>query len=267
MISVVAQSSQTYSFLASPRKTDGADNSFGELLPAAETEDQKLLKNAPDKWVTEPGISSHAINAAAAYLRDELGIDVSKIEPTHEITPEQMDWLRSRHDFSTMQRYVRYQFVNDSGITQIETKSTAEFSNFLGDLMYLGIYTEQELKVDLWVEPVDTRPGANCVISDDFFNSLNSDNSLMGTARAFVSHLENMWNFYNERSKGALAVEGDAEFAELIKEHYLPLQRDFLDMLEKLFGNKEEFFPEGGAVPAIEDASAKLKEDFGRGAV
>lgn len=257
MISVVAQSSQTYSFLASPRKTDGADNSFDELLPAAETEDQKLMKNAPDKWVTEPGIAHNAVKAAVEYRESELGIKVT--EPTHELTPAQREWLYSRHDFSTMKTHVYYSYEYE-GTTQYRSKATAEYSNFLADLAYLGIYSADEF---IHTAPIDTRPGGYSTLTEYANKLWGLDNSLMGTARAFVSHLENMWNFYNERSKGVLAVEGDAEYAELIKEHYLPLQRDFLDMLEKLFGNDEEFLPDSGAVPPIEDVSEKMKEDFG----
>ncbi len=263
MIGVVTQSSRTYSFMASSPKTDGADNAFGELLPTAETTEERLMKNAPDKWVSEAGFSADAIEAAAAFMRDELGVDVSKIEPSHEITPEQMNWLRSRHNFSAMRRYETYSFKNDGGQTQYGFKSTPEYSNFMGDLMYLGIYSKQELTVDLWVEPFDTRTGANSVLSGYVLNSLNSDNSLLGTARAFVSHLENMWSFYNERSKGAFAVEGDAEFAALIKEHYLPINQQFFEFIDKLIGNNDEPLPQNSAVPPIEDVSKKLKDDFG----
>ncbi len=260
MIGIVEQSSMTYYFSGSFQKKDDEDNSFGELLSDVADD---LLKNAPDKWVTEAGFTADAIEAAAAFMRDELGIDASKIEPTHEITPEQMDWLRSRHDFSAMQRYETYSFVNDSGQTQYGFKATPEYSNFMGDLMYIGAYTKVELTVELWVEPIDTRPGGYVsVISEHLSDYIGG--SPLDFSRALVSNFEKMFNFYDERSKGANAVEGDAAFAELIKEHFLPLQKDFLDLLEKLFDNKESSLPDSGAVPTIEDATEKLKEDFGR---
>ncbi len=259
MISVVEQSSVTYYFSGSFQKKDGEDSSFSELLADAADD---LLKNAPEKWVTEAGFAADAIEAAAAFMRDELGIDASEIEPAHEITPEQMDWLRSRHDLSAMQRYETYSFVNDGGQTQYGFKATPEYSNFMGDLMYIGAYTKVELTVELWVEPIDTRPGGYVSVISERLDHIGS--SPLDFSRAMVSSLEKMWGFYDERSKGADAVEGDAEFAELIKEHFLPLQRDFLDLLEKLFNNEEEVLPDSGAIPAIEDATEKLKEDFGR---
>ncbi len=75
------------------RKADSDD--FTDKLEGQET-DKGENKLPPEKWVTEAGFSADAVKAAAAFMQDELGIDVSKIEPTHEITSEQMDWLCSR---------------------------------------------------------------------------------------------------------------------------------------------------------------------------
>lgn len=251
---------ESYHFAAmGARKADGGN--FTDKLEGQGT-DKEVNKLPPEKWVTEVGFSANAVKAAAAFMQDELGIDVSKIEPTHEITPEQMDWLRSRHDFSTMRHTEMYSFTNDGGQTQYGFKSTPEYSNFLCDLMYLGVYTEQELTVGLWVEPIDTRPdsygGAISEHLSDYIGGSSFDFS-----RALVSNLENMWNFYNERSKGAFAVEGDTEFAALIKEHYLPLQKQFSELLDKLFKNSNEDVPRNIVNPPIEDVSEKLKEDFG----
>lgn len=219
-------------------------------------------KLPPKKWVTQAGFSADAVKAAAMFMRDELGIDVSKIEPTHEITPEQMNWLRSRHDFSSMRHTEMYSFKNDGGQTQYGFKSTPEYSNFLGDLMYLGIYSEQELTVGMWVEPIDTRPDSfGSAISNHLSDYIGS--SPFDFSRAMVSNLENMWNFYNERSKGAFAVEGDTEFADLIKELYLPLQKQFFELLDKLFKSNNEDILQHTVNPPIEDISEKLKEDFG----
>ncbi len=241
------------------RKADSGD--FAGMLECREI-DKGENKLPPEKWVTGAGFSADAVKAAAAFMRDELGVDVSKIEPTHEITPEQMDWLRSRHDFSTMRHTEMYSFKNDGGQTQYGFKSTPEYSNFLGDLMYLGIYTEQELTVGLWVEPIDTRPDSySGVISEHLSDHIGG--SPFDLSRAMVSNLENMWNFYNERSKGAFAVEGDTEFAALINEHYLPLQKQFLELLDKLFKNSNDDVSQNIVSPPIKDASEKLKEDFG----
>lgn len=243
-------------------RTSKADT--GDFMTALDnlTANKEENKMPPEQWVTAAGFSADAVKAAADFMRNELGIDVSKIKPTHEITPEQMEWLSSRHDFSSMRHYETYSFKNESGQTQYEFKSTPEYSNFLGDLMYLGVYTEQELTVDLWVEPIDTRAGGyDNVISTHLSDYIGG--SPLDFSQAMVSNLENMWNFYNERSSGAFAVEGDAEFAELIKEHYLPLQKQFFELLDKLFNSSDEDISRNITEPPIEDISEKLKEDFG----
>lgn len=248
-----------YNFAATgTKKSEGID--FADVL-ASQVNVKGENKLPPEKWVTDEGYSADAVKAAAEFMREELGIDVSKIEPTHEITAEQMEWLMSRHDFSTMRQTVMYSFKNEAGQTQYGFKSTPEYSNFLGDLMYLGIYSEQELTVDLWVEPIDTRPDSyGGVISEHLSDYMGG--SALDFSRAVASELDNMWNFYNERSKGAFAVEGDAELAALIKEHYFLLQNQFLELLDKCFKDGERDIPQNIVNPQIEDASAKIVEEF-----
>lgn len=249
----------SYRFSATGTKKSDSIDFTGTLVNQTNAKDENKLP--PEKWVTDAGYSADAVKAAAAFMRDELGIDVSKIEPTHEITSEQMEWLRSRHDFSSMRQTVMYSFKNEAGQTQYGFKSTPEYSNFLGDLMYLGIYSEQELTVDLWVEPIDTRPGSySGVISEHLSDYIGG--SAIDFSRALVSNLDNMWNFYNERSKSIFAVEGDTEFAALIKENFLPLQKQFLELLDKLFKSSDEDVLQNTVNPTIEDATEKLKEDF-----
>lgn len=258
MIGSVISEYRSYSVFIGEVKSEGSDGSFGDAL--AEAAENDLMKNAPDKWVTEAGLLSDAMKKAEEYMRNELGINVGEIEPTHELSPEQKEWLSSRHDFSTMQRYVRYSFVNDSGITQIATKSTAEYSNFVADLVYLGVFTQKDM-VDMWTEPIDTRPGVHQAILSDRLGG--GENDILSAADMFVKHLEKMFNFYDKRSKDpARAVNGDAEFAELFRRQ-LALPKLFLKLLDELFGSSDEELPQSSAVPPIEDASGKLKEDFG----
>ncbi len=254
MIGSVTYSGQPYGVLPVYSKPESSNHSFDETLVV--TEEERLLKNALDKWVTEPGIAHNAVCAAVEYRRSELGI--MDTEPTHELTPTQREWLSSRHDFSTMKTSVRYSY-DYGGTTQYCTRATPEYSNFLADLAYLGVYSADEF---IHTSPLDTRPGGYSTLID-YVNDVWSDNSLMGTARAFVSHLEKMWRFYDERSKSAFAVDGDAEFAELIKEQYLPINQQFFEFIDKLIRNDDEQLPQKNIALPIEDCSEKLKEDFG----
>lgn len=81
----------------------------------------------PDFWYTD-GISKSGVNAAEKFLRDN-GVDVEKIVPSHHITSEQMEWLKSRHDFSNMELQI----------------DSAECQNLWGDLIVLGVCTFDEI--------------------------------------------------------------------------------------------------------------------------
>lgn len=72
-----------------------------------------------------------------------------------------------------------------------------------------------------------------------------------------------MYDFYNERSKNPLlAIEGDAEFAALIKEHYLPIHQRFFEFIDELIGRNDEQIPQRSNYPTVEDCSERLKEDY-----
>ncbi len=261
--SVMSDYRANFLYSNTDKKTESADNSFGETL-AEMTADDTLMAKAPDKWVTEACFSWNVIKEALSFREKELGISEKDIEPTHELTPEQKAWLDQRHDFSSMRRYVPYSYKSSEGTIGYGYKSTAEYSNFLADIVYLGVFSYDDL-VNMWTEPIDTRPGSASSNSILLSGALGSENDLLSASRAFVSRLENMFEFYNSRSKDPhAAVEGDAEFALLIKEHFLPLPKLFSKMLEELFGDENAEMPRSSAVPPIEDASGKLKEDFGR---
>ena len=239
------------------KRAQSKEDTFSETLESSA--EDTLLANAPDKWVTEPGISFNAVKKALEYKKDTLGIEDS--EPTHELTAEQRDWLYSRHDLDSMQTYTGYSFVNDGGSTQYGVKATAEYSNFLADLAYLGVFSYDDL---IQTSPIDTRAGGNSVLSGYVAEMQSSSRGLLDTARMSVEHLENMFSFYSERSKDPLqAVSGDSEFAELIRQRYLPYSQQFFEFIDDLLGRDVEDVPQESAVPDIQDCSGKLAEDFG----
>ena len=83
----------------------------------------------PYKWRTDQ--PRNAIDIAVAYMRDTLGIDVESRVPTHEITGEQKEWLRSRHNLSKLHEY---------------SYASAERQNFLAELVYLNVMSVDEAK-------------------------------------------------------------------------------------------------------------------------
>lgn len=81
----------------------------------------------PDSWATK-GVAKSGVNAAEKFLR-ENGIDPENIVPSHNITSEQMEWLRSRHDLANMELHI----------------DTQECQDLYGDLIVLGVCTFDEI--------------------------------------------------------------------------------------------------------------------------
>lgn len=194
MIGNIARNNNIFTYSRVQSRARNNDNVFSEALETTDSAEDTLLASAPDKWVTEPGISFNAVKKALEYKKS-LGVEES--EPTHELTAEQKDWLYSRHDLGSMQTYTSYSFVNDGGSTQYGVKATAEYSNFLADLAYLGVFSYDDL---IQTSPLDTRPGGNSVLSGYVAEMQGSNYGLLDTARMSVEHLENMFSFYSERA-------------------------------------------------------------------
>ena len=165
--------------------------------------------------------------------------------PIRGITDVQIDWLRSRYDFSTMN--MKHTIFNDPKKGVGMYKETDEYGNFLADLIELGIYSEDEV-FDLKYRPMplDTRSD-NLPLQSKTKHHIEAipfnldDGSPLDYFRVYVSNLEERIGFYIERSKDpARAVEGDVEFAELIKNEYWVLNNGFLELLEKLFADEPD---------------------------
>ena len=258
MIGNIARNNNIFTYSRVQSRARNNDNVFSEALETTDSAEDTLLASAPDKWVTEPGISFNAVKKALEYKKS-LGIDDA--EPTHELTAEQMDWLYFFNDMVTMEIYTSYSFVNDGGSTQYGVKSTAEYSNFLADLAYLGVFSYDDL---IQTSPLDTRPGGNSVLSGYVAEMQGSNYGLLDTARMSVEHLENMFSFYSERAMDpSRAVSGDSEFAELIRQRYLPYRQRFFEFVDELLGRDVEAVPQESVVPDIQDCSGMLAEDFG----
>ena len=95
MIGNIARNNNIFTYSRVQSRARNNDNVFSEALETTDSAEDTLLASAPDKWVTEPGISFNAVKKALEYKKS-LGIDDA--EPTHELTAEQKDWLYSRHD-------------------------------------------------------------------------------------------------------------------------------------------------------------------------
>ena len=163
------------------------------------------------------------------------------IIPLHRITDEQLDWLRARYDFPTLMIYTGKSSVNENGILAGLYKETDEYVNFLDDLVYLGIYTEEDVyNIRYPTMPIDIRPKsrASTELHITPIPVAFGDIRLIDKVRDIVSTMNDEIEYYTARSQDPeRAVEGDIEFAESIKSSHLELHKGFLELLEKLLAN------------------------------
>ncbi|MDE7230172.1 MAG: hypothetical protein K2N56_06790 [Oscillospiraceae bacterium] len=166
--------------------------------------------------------------------------------PIRGISEDQINWLRGRYDFHTMKQSVVLAFTDEYGTTQYSYRTTPEYSSFLDDLSDLGVYSEAEMgEIRVRQLPLDTRPGSEetPLLGDIIVigETAPEGEGPLDSVRKFVARLENMIGFYEERAEDPFrAVKGDAEFAELIRERYLPIPKSFLELLEKLYSDSPD---------------------------
>lgn len=172
--------------------------------------------------------------------------------PIRGITEVQIDWLRSKYDFLSMKMYTveAANYDNESPYSLVAVfRKTDEYCGFLADLVDLEVYSEEEMhQLQYRESPLDTRPDSfkNGYILEEI-PIVTGEESPLENMRDYVSHIEERIDFYVERSKDPnRAVEGDVEFAELIKKKCWVLNHGFLELLEKLFADDTDDEQENG---------------------
>lgn len=171
-------------------------------------------------------------------------------EPTHSLTDEQREMLNSKYDFSTMQRSVRNVISDGKGGCEKFTTYSEEYISFLGDLVYMNVYSADEItRLHSKLLPVhdsgNIQP-AGGVVGSSFTNETTG---IVQRAEENISGLEKIFSYYDNRSKNpSEAVVGDEEYAKTLNS-LLAFNLQFFEMIKSLTGN-------------FEDASSKLKEDF-----
>ncbi len=172
-------------------------------------------------------------------------------EPTHCLTDEQRKTLNSKYDFSTMQRSVQNVISDGKGGYEKFTTYTEEYISFLGDLVYMNVYSADEIKrlhsTPLPVHDSGSIQPAGGIVGNCFTYEATS---VEQRAEEHIGGLEKMFSYYDKRSKDPLeAVAGDEQFADMLSS-LLVFNSNFFEMIKSLTGG-------------FEDASDKLKEDFG----
>lgn len=110
--------------------TTPTEKAMKSRFDTCETADGTTV-GVPERWLSklsEPARCYAAgIKTAEKFLKDKLGIDPNGRGSTHEITAEQREWLKSRHDLSK---------ISGDG---------EEYGELVADLIYLNVYTPMEM--------------------------------------------------------------------------------------------------------------------------
>ncbi|MDE7361370.1 MAG: hypothetical protein K2N38_05500 [Oscillospiraceae bacterium] len=164
--------------------------------------------------------------------------------PIRGITEAQIDWLRSKYDFPNMKMYAveAADYDSDTPFSLLGViRKTDEYRGFLSDLVKLEIYSEEEMNALQYQEsPLDTRPDSfkgGYILEE--LPIVTGEESPLDYMRDYVSRIEERISFYVERSKDPnRAIEGDVEFAEVVREKCWEVNHSFLELLEKLFADE-----------------------------
>ena len=112
--------------------------SFAQYLENASDNESVI----PDKWCLDTDKFGTGVDKAVKYMKENLGIDLCNRTPTHEITDEQLQWLKSRHNLDDI--YKTEGGTSDDGRSGWTMSWWDE--NFLSDLVYLNVISVDEAK-------------------------------------------------------------------------------------------------------------------------
>lgn len=170
--------------------------------------------------------------------------------PTHSLTDEQREELNTKYDFSTMQRSVRNVISDGKGGYEMFTSYSEEYISFLGDLVYMNVYSADEIR-QLHSKPLpvhDKLQPAGGIVNNSFAEMTAG---IGQQTEEHIRGLENMFSYYDKRAEDPTnAVFGDEQFADTLSS-LLMFNRRFFEMIKSLQGG-------------FEDATDRLNEDFGR---
>lgn len=201
-----------------------AGTSFSEYLNAAKEE--MLLP--PEKWCEETDKFGRGVDKAVRYMQEQLGIDLDSRTPTHEITAEQMQWLKSRHNLDEI--YKSQSGTCDCGESSWHMGWYDE--NFLSDLVYLNVMSADEVKKIGRVTVPESSFGGLIPASGE--EKRFSTANILGALAAVVGKQKENIDFVKGRYSNPLLIsEKDKEYLENAEE-YLGVNQIFFELLSMM---------------------------------
>lgn len=196
-------------------------------------------------------VNENALLKVKEQLKLE-SIDAYNRTPTHEITDEQMEWLNSKYDLN---------YLSGCSISE------PEFGNFMLDLAYLNVFSFDEVE-NMYagvIPPMSDKPQLVSVyyygdpVTGDGagYVDLNAEGTVVGE-NIPTDHITSK---YLKAEHPGLT---DEEYREMTAGYTVQFQ-ERLKILEKIFGFFTECIenPIDNTFLKIDDASERLKEDFG----
>ncbi|MDE7361151.1 MAG: hypothetical protein K2N38_04390 [Oscillospiraceae bacterium] len=252
--------------------TYGNVDIIGQALGAARKRDKTSVENAafegllnvsdftaiPDRWTsaklytidTDTSEGYRVDRDALMRVKEQLaaeGVDANSRTPTHEITDEQMEWLSSRHDLD---------FLSVCSFTH------PDYGNFMLDLAYLNVFSLDEVEHMYGVMPFNSGNSA-------FLYKMDTGGGVSGYVNTDGSLTEDYKELYTRLIMEYLRVKctgrSESEYEQMAKD--LEAQRvERMMIIEDFFARASavnETPDMSAAVPNIENAADRLKEDFG----
>lgn len=211
MVNSITQNNLSGQLFTRSSGGSAAGNSFADILSnAVENKESDFLSAAPEKWMTELS-NEGPIEKAAAFLA-EMGIDADKREPTHNLTDEQKEWLKSRHDLDAIEK----------------GNSPLDDANFRADLVYLGAITPDEAN-GVW--SIEVPVNINGI---QWTTPSTSGLDMLDVLRNNLSVQRNILRQVEERYSDPMRRDpGDWSFIESDREH-VSFQELYIEMMEDL---------------------------------
>jgi len=248
----------------------GAD-SFGSVirniqLDSSTLERMESKRSSNERWTSNDlyaidtdslrgyTVNKEALDKVKEKLKEEW-IDADKRTPTHEITDEQMEWLGSKYDL---------EFLSVCSFTH------SEYGNFMLDLAYMNVFSLDEVENMYGVMPFNANNKAILYYHGD---PQTGDGAgyidPFGDGSVTAGDWDDMYTqLIMEYLKAKNTNRTESEYKQMTEE-FKAQRLERMMVIEEFFArfaeNKESFI-QAVLKPDIEDASEKLKEDFGRNA-
>lgn len=246
-----------------------AVGSFGSVIrniqyDASTVERMESKRSSNDRWtgrdlytIDTDSLKGYTVNKNALdKVREKLkeeGVDADKRTPTHEITDEQMGWLGSKYDL---------EFLSVCSFTH------SEYGNFMLDLAYMNVFSLDEVENMYGVMPFNANNKAILYYHGDprtgdgagYIDPFSGDGSVTEDWDDMYTRL--IMEYLKVRYTGRTESEYE-QMTEEFKTQRVERMMIIEDFFARFSENKERYDP-AVSKPLIEDASEKLKEDFGR---